>query len=188
MAVIMGRLCRWRSVSYSNRWWIAPVNENLALKKRLFRLVNTSEIHFSLTQVSPIEGRLAQEPREAGHIPKAQVDPLTSQRMHTMGCIAAHRATKARLLKCTQLAGRLKYYSLSFWRSYPMSATRCRMYSDAWPMPRGNMTRLFAPIPATLGGSCRGEPADGMMADRAPRNREPAVSISSDWFSLLHFL
>lgn len=160
----------------------------LVLKKRLFRLVNTSEIHFSLTQVSPIEGRLAQEPREAGHIPKAQVDPLTSQRMHTMGCIAAHRATKARLLKCTQLAGRLKYYSLSFRRSYPMSATRCRMYSDAWPMPRGNMTRLFAPIPATLGGSCRGEPAEGMMADRAPRNREPAVSISSDWFSLLHFL
>lgn len=76
---------------------------------------------------------------------------------------------------------------LSVSLSYPMSATRCRMYSDAWPMPRGNMTRLFGPIPATLGGSCRGEPADGIMADRAPRNSEPAVSISSDWFSLLHF-
>lgn len=67
-----------------------------------------------------------------------------------------------------------------------MRATRCLMYSDAWPMPRGNMTRDFGPMPATLGGSCRGEPADGMMADRALRNREPAVSISSDWFSLLH--
>lgn len=60
------------------------------------------------------------------------------------------------------------------------------MYSDAWPIPSGNMTRDFGPIPATLGGSCRGEPADGMMADRAPRNSEPAVSIRSDWFSLLH--
>lgn len=30
------------------------------------------------------------------------------------------------------------------------------------------------------------EPADGMRTDRALRNREPAVSISSDWFSLLH--
>lgn len=75
---------------------------------------------------------------------------------------------------------------LPLWLSYPMRATLCLMYSDAWPMPRGNMTRVFGPIPATLGGSCRGEPADGMMADRAPRNREPAVSISSDWFSLLH--
>lgn len=53
-------------------------------------------------------------------------------------------------------------------------------------MPSGNMTRVLGPIPATLGGSCRGEPADGMMVDSAPRNREPAVSMSSDWFSLLH--
>lgn len=71
--------------------------------------------------------------------------------------------------------------------SYPMRAARCLTYSDAWPTPRGNMTRDFGPIPATLGGSCRGEPADGMMVDRALRNREPAVSISSDWFSLFHF-
>lgn len=70
--------------------------------------------------------------------------------------------------------------------SYPMSATLCLTYSDAWPIPSGNMTRVFGPMPATLGGSCRGEPADGMMADRALRNTEPAVSISSDWFSLLH--
>lgn len=53
-------------------------------------------------------------------------------------------------------------------------------------MPRGNMTLDFGLIPATLGGSCRGEPADGIKTDRALRNREPAVSISSDWFSLLH--
>jgi hypothetical protein len=54
-------------------------------------------------------------------------------------------------------------------------------------MPRGNMTRLFGPIPATLGGSWRAEPADGMRTDRAVRNREPAVSTSSLWFSLLHW-
>lgn len=67
-----------------------------------------------------------------------------------------------------------------------MSATLCLIYSDAWPIPSGNMTRVFRPMPATLGGSCRGEPADGMMTERALRNTEPAVSISSDWFSLLH--
>lgn len=70
--------------------------------------------------------------------------------------------------------------------SYPISATLCLMYSAAWPIPSGNMTLLFGSIPATLGGSCRGEPAEGMMADRVPRNREPAVSIRSEWFSLLH--
>lgn len=28
MAAIMGRLCRWRSVSYSNKCWIAPAQTN----------------------------------------------------------------------------------------------------------------------------------------------------------------
>lgn len=81
----------------------------LSVRKRLFHLVNTSETHFSLTQVFPIEGCLAEEPREAAYVPKAQVDPLTSQGMHTMGCITAHTATEARLVKCTQLAGRSKF-------------------------------------------------------------------------------
>lgn len=53
----------------------------------------------SLTQVFPIKGRLAQEPCEAGHIPKAQVDPLTGQRMNTMGCITAQKVKSQSLLK-----------------------------------------------------------------------------------------
>lgn len=60
------------------------------------------------------------------------------------------------------------------------------MYSDAWPMPRGNMTRDFGPMAATLGGSWRGEPAEGMMVASALLKRDPAVSTSSDWFTLLH--
>ena len=46
-------------------------------------------LEFPLTQVLPVKGRLAQEPREASHIPKAQVDSLTRQGMDTMGCIPA---------------------------------------------------------------------------------------------------
>lgn len=79
------------------------------------------------------------------------------------------------------------HWSVKVWLSYPIRATRCLTYSDAWPIPKGNMTRDFGPIAATLGGSCRGDPVDGMMTDRALRNSEPAVSTSSDWFSLLHF-
>lgn len=72
-------------------------------------------------------------------------------------------------------------------QTYPMSATRWRMYSVAWPMPSGNITRLFGPMPAMLGGSWRAEPLSGIRTDRAVRNTEPAVSTSSEWFSLLHW-
>lgn len=46
-------------------------------------------LYFALTQVLPVEGRLAQELRETSDIPKAQVGSLTRQRVHTMGCIPA---------------------------------------------------------------------------------------------------
>lgn len=70
--------------------------------------------------------------------------------------------------------------------TYPIRATRCRTYSEAWPIPKGNMTLLFGLMPATLGGSWRADEPVGIRTDRAIRKREPAVSIISEWFSLLH--
>ena len=57
----------------------------------------------SLTQVLPVKGRLAQELREASHIPKAQVGSLTRQRMDTMGCIPAKTNMSHSLSKYIQL-------------------------------------------------------------------------------------
>lgn len=42
-----------------------------------------------LTQVLPAEGGLTQVLCETGHVPKAQVDSLTRQRMHTMSSVTA---------------------------------------------------------------------------------------------------
>lgn len=60
-------------------------------------------LEFLLTQVLPVKGRLAQELREARHIPKAEVDSLTCQRMHAMGCIPAYTNKSPFLSKYIQL-------------------------------------------------------------------------------------
>lgn len=44
-----------------------------------------------LTQVLPVEGRLTQQLCKTGHIPEAQVDSLTRQRVHTMRSVPAKK-------------------------------------------------------------------------------------------------
>lgn len=46
-----------------------------------------------LTQVLAVEGRLTQQLCETGHVPEAQVDSLTRQRVHAMSSVAAKRHT-----------------------------------------------------------------------------------------------
>lgn len=60
-------------------------------------------LELSLTQVLPVKGRLAQELREASHVPKAQVGSLTCQRMDAMGCIPAKTNIFPSLSKYIQL-------------------------------------------------------------------------------------
>lgn len=62
---------------------------------------------FLLTQVLPVKGRLAQEVCEARHVPKAEVDSLTCQRMHAMGRIPAQTNKPTFLSKYRQLT---EYY------------------------------------------------------------------------------
>lgn len=62
---------------------------------------------FLLTQVLPVKGRLAQELCEARHVPKAEVDSLTRQRMHAMGRIPAQTNKPTFLSKYHQLT---EYY------------------------------------------------------------------------------
>lgn len=61
-------------------------------------------MEFSLTQVLPVKGRLAQELREASHIPEAQVGSLTRQRMDAMGCIPANTNMPPPVFKQAQAA------------------------------------------------------------------------------------
>ena len=63
---------------------------------------------FSLTQVPPVKGRLAQELCEAGHVSKAQVGPLSRQRMHTMGGIPAQTIASPFFKNTFNMTGTLK--------------------------------------------------------------------------------
>lgn len=52
-----------------------------------------------LTQVLPAEGRLTQQLCETGHVPEAQVDSLTRQRVHAMSSVPAKEAKIKTLLQ-----------------------------------------------------------------------------------------
>lgn len=81
-------MARWTNVEYAK--------QKIRGGKSIHFIILINELRYGfklasprLTQVLPAEGGLTQVLCETGHVPEAQVDSLTRQRMHTMSSVTA---------------------------------------------------------------------------------------------------